>query len=76
VVTSLDMAWGHVLLLCSDGLTKHVSDEQLRDRLRSMTSAKQACQTLLDDALKGGGSDNITIIIGRALPGVSVSAES
>jgi protein phosphatase len=76
VVTSLDMAWGHVLLLCSDGLTKHVSDEQLRDRLRSMTSAKQACQTLLDDALKGGGSDNITIIIGRAMPGVSASAES
>lgn len=70
VVTSIDMAWGHVLLLCSDGLTKHVSDEQLRERLRSMTSAKQVCQTLLEDALRGGGSDNITIIVGRALPGV------
>jgi serine/threonine protein phosphatase PrpC len=68
VITRLDSAWGHVLLLCSDGLTKHVSDERIRERLRSMSSAKQACEDLLNDALEGGGSDNITIIVGRALP--------
>jgi len=67
VVTGLDMTWGHVVLLCSDGLTNHVSDERIRERLRSMTSAKQACEDLLQEALEGGGSDNITIIIGRAL---------
>jgi protein phosphatase len=67
VVTGLDMTWGHVVLLCSDGLTNHVPDERIRDRLRSMTSAKQACEDLLQEALEGGGSDNITIIIGRAL---------
>lgn len=67
VVTRLDMTWGTVLLLCSDGLTKHVSDEQIRERLRSMTSAQQVCEALLQDALEGGGSDNITIIVGRAL---------
>jgi protein phosphatase len=71
VVTSFDMTWGNVLLLCSDGLTKHVSDERLGERLRSMSSAKQACQALLQDALDGGGSDNITIIAGRALPSAS-----
>jgi serine/threonine protein phosphatase PrpC len=32
-----------------------------------MTSAKQACEDLLQEALEGGGSDNITVIIGRAL---------
>ena len=32
-----------------------------------MTSSHQACQALLQDALDGGGSDNITIIIGRAV---------
>ena len=32
-----------------------------------MTSAKQACETLLQDALDGGGSDNITIVVGRAI---------
>lgn len=67
-VTRFDMAWGHVLLLCSDGLTRHVSDDRIRDVLRSMTSAQQACEVLLQDALEGGGSDNITVVVGRALP--------
>jgi protein phosphatase len=68
VVTRFDMNWGTVVLLCSDGLTAHVSDERIRERLRSMTSAKQVCEDLLREALEGGGSDNITIIVGRALP--------
>jgi protein phosphatase len=67
-VSQFDMTWGHVLLLCSDGLTRHVSDERIRDVLRSMTSAKQACETLLQDALDGGGSDNVTVVVGRAMP--------
>ncbi|MBA3319426.1 MAG: serine/threonine-protein phosphatase [Gemmatimonadales bacterium] len=67
-ITRFDMDWGHVLLLCSDGLTRHVSDERIRDVLRSMTSARQACETLLKEALDGGGSDNVTIVVGRAMP--------
>jgi serine/threonine protein phosphatase PrpC len=67
-VTRFDLGWGHVILLCSDGLTRHVSDEQIRDVLGSMTSAQQACEHLLEKALEGGGSDNITIVVGRALP--------
>ena len=66
-VTRFDMDWGHVLLLCSDGLTRHVSDDRIREVLRSMTSARQACETLLKDALAGGGSDNITVVVGRAV---------
>jgi serine/threonine protein phosphatase PrpC len=69
VVTRLDVTWGNVALLCSDGLTNHVSDDRIRERLRSMTSAKQACEDLLQEALEGGGSDNITLIVARALPG-------
>jgi serine/threonine protein phosphatase PrpC len=71
VVTRFDMTWGHVVLLCSDGLTNHVSDERIRDRLRSMSSARQACEDLVQEALAGGGSDNITVIVGRALPNES-----
>jgi protein phosphatase len=71
VVTRFEMTWGNVLLLCSDGVTKHVSDDRLRERLRSMASAKQVCEDLLQDALEGGGSDNITVIVGRALPSES-----
>jgi serine/threonine protein phosphatase PrpC len=67
-ITRIDMTWGHVLLLCSDGLTRHVSDERIREVLRSMTSARRACETLLQDALDGGGSDNITVVVGRAMP--------
>jgi serine/threonine protein phosphatase PrpC len=67
VVTGIDQDWGYVHLLCSDGLTKHVSDERIADQLRNMTSAKQVCEDLLQDALDGGGSDNITIQVGRAL---------
>jgi len=66
-VTRFDMNWGHVLLLCSDGLTRHVPDSRIRDVLRSMTSCRQACETLLQDALDGGGSDNITVVVGRAV---------
>ncbi|HIF05830.1 MAG TPA: hypothetical protein EYQ64_02455 [Gemmatimonadetes bacterium] len=66
VVSGIDNDWDYIHLLCSDGLTKHVSDEQIAARLRSLTSSKQTCEDLLQDALDGGGSDNITIIVGRS----------
>ncbi|MGB7212402.1 MAG: protein phosphatase 2C domain-containing protein, partial [Gemmatimonadales bacterium] len=68
VVTRLKADWENVHLLCSDGLTKHVTDEQIAERLGAMTSAKQVCEQLLQDALDGGGSDNISIIVGWARP--------
>ncbi|MDQ8153635.1 MAG: protein phosphatase 2C domain-containing protein [Gemmatimonadota bacterium] len=68
VITAVENDWHHVHLLCSDGLTKHVSDEQIAHRLRTMTSSHAACQALLQDALDGGGTDNITVIVGRAVP--------
>jgi serine/threonine protein phosphatase PrpC len=68
VVTRLRAEWDNVHLMCSDGLTKHVSDERIAERLASMTSAKQVCEQLLEDALEDGGTDNITIIVGRGIP--------
>jgi protein phosphatase len=55
-----------VLLLCSDGLTKHVSDAEIAERIGAMQSSEQLCRTLLDLALERGGSDNVTILAGRA----------
>jgi PPM family protein phosphatase len=66
-VTQFELTWDTVVLLCSDGLTRHVSDERIRDRLRSMTSAKQVCEALVQDALEGGGSDNVTVVVRRAV---------
>jgi protein phosphatase len=67
VVTRMDLAWGNVVLLCSDGLTRHVSDDRIRDHLRSMTSSRQVCEDLVREALEGGGSDNITVIVRRTV---------
>ena len=55
-----------VILLCSDGLTKHVTDAELAEHLDRMTSSEQLCRELLELALSRGGSDNITILAGRA----------
>lgn len=66
-VTKVPQSWGSVGLMCSDGLTRHVSDDQIRDRLINIKTAKQVCEDLLQDALDAGGEDNITIIAGRTV---------
>ena len=49
-----------------------LSDAQVAERLRTMASAKQVSDQLLQDALDGGGTDNnITIVVGRAIPAAS-----
>jgi serine/threonine protein phosphatase PrpC len=68
VVTRVPNAWGLVHLLCSDGLTRHVSDERIAERLGAMRSARQVAEDLLKDALEAGGTDNITVVVGRAIP--------
>jgi len=68
VVTRLDSDWNNVHLICSDGLTKHVTDARIAEILGAMTSAKQAAEQLLQEALDGGGTDNITVVVGRATP--------
>jgi serine/threonine protein phosphatase PrpC len=66
-VTRVDVrARGCVILVCTDGLTKHVTDAEIADHLGRMTSAEQACRALLELALDRGGTDNITIVVGRA----------
>jgi protein phosphatase len=67
-VSRMRMSRDAVVLLCSDGLTKHVSDDAIAGVLRTMRSAEQACRDLLQLALDGGGSDNITVLIGRSVP--------
>jgi serine/threonine protein phosphatase PrpC len=65
IVKRLPNSWSTVHLLCTDGLTKHVSDARIAERLGGMTSAKEVCEQLLQDALDGGATDNITIVVGR-----------
>jgi PPM family protein phosphatase len=67
-VTRLPSDWETVHLLCSDGLTKHVTDARIAEILRGMTSSKQACEQLVEEALAGGGTDNVTVVVGRLVP--------
>jgi len=52
--------------MCSDGLAKHVSDDEIASYLGAMTSSEQVARDLLELALSRGRSDNITIVMGRA----------
>jgi len=52
-------------LLCSDGLTNHVSDPELQSLILSKTPA-DAAAALVEFANQRGGSDNITVIVIRA----------
>jgi serine/threonine protein phosphatase PrpC len=64
-VITLDCEWEDVMLLCSDGLTKHVTDDEIRAQLLKGESAESSCHALVDLALSRGGSDNVTVVIGR-----------
>ena len=66
VVSKIEIPRGCVLLLATDGLTKHVSNEEIKQHIEAMTSSEQLCRTLLDLSLERGGSDNITLIAARA----------
>lgn len=54
---------GDKLLLCSDGLNKHLSNDQIAAHLRQSFSANDACNRLVEHANQAGGSDNITVIV-------------
>ena len=65
-VTRIDITQkGCLILLCSDGLTKHMSDAQIAAECGAMTDSEQLCKTLLAKTLEAGGSDNVTILVGR-----------
>jgi serine/threonine protein phosphatase PrpC len=51
-----------------NGLTKHVSNDEIAEHFRTMRSAEQVCRALVELALQRGGTDNITLVVGRALP--------
>ena len=57
-----DLRPGDRFLLCSDGLTRIVTDAQLQERLAS-PDLKAVVSSLIDLALEGGGPDNVTAIV-------------
>ncbi len=54
---------GDRIVLCSDGLVREVSDDQIASVLRRLKEPTEAAQELVARARSGGGSDNITVVI-------------
>jgi len=64
-IKELKLAMGDTLLLCSDGLTRHVDDARLAKILSVSRSARETCRALVDAANEDGGKDNITVVVAR-----------
>ena len=64
-VAELSARTGDVFLLCSDGLTDMVSENEICGVLRRMSAVKAGTEDLLDLALGRGGRDNVTVILCR-----------
>ena len=64
-VQRLHLSDADQLLLCTDGLTEMVADNDIAAVLANANSSQAACQALIDLALAGGGKDNITVVLAR-----------
>lgn len=62
---SVDLASDESLLLCSDGLTEEVRDPALREIVAGADSLADAADELVATANENGGSDNISVVLGR-----------
>lgn len=56
---------GDVYLLCSDGLSGMITDEQIRDAITSSRDTIEMCRRLIAQANEHGGDDNITVLVVR-----------
>jgi PPM family protein phosphatase len=56
---------GDTLLLCTDGLPRHVSDPEIMGLLQAREPARETCRRLVEAANQAGGTDNITVIVAR-----------
>jgi len=66
-VSAITLEQGDALVLCTDGLTKHVTERQIADVLVDASNAEGACRELVDRALAAGGRDNVTVVVASAL---------
>lgn len=63
----VDLEPGDSLMLCTDGLTKHVDEARIAEVLGGPNDARAMAEQLVADALAAGGSDNVSVIVARAV---------
>lgn len=64
-IDEFDLFPRDVLLLCSDGLTRMVTEPEIAGTLQAETDPEKAAQKLVDLANERGGLDNVTVIVAR-----------
>ncbi len=62
-VFSVDLQDGEYILLCSDGLTNTVSEQEIMNEVLSGGTLEEACNSLLSISLMRGAPDNVTIVL-------------
>jgi protein phosphatase len=67
-VDEINHHWGYqqTVLLCSDGLTDEVPEDEIATILCHSTTSEEAASGLIEAALKAGGKDNISIVLVNA----------
>jgi PPM family protein phosphatase len=56
---------GDTVLLCSDGLTGMLQEDEIARTLQAQTEPEQACTQLVARANEAGGKDNITVVVAQ-----------
>ncbi len=56
---------GDRVLLCTDGLTEMVHDDEILEIFGQIEGSDQVCKALVDMALQRGGKDNVTVLVAR-----------
>jgi PPM family protein phosphatase len=67
-ITEKDLMEGDTFLLCSDGLTRELSNAQISATLTEIENPQHAAEQLIDLANQAGGGDNITAVVVRYAP--------
>ncbi|MEW6210563.1 MAG: Stp1/IreP family PP2C-type Ser/Thr phosphatase [Acidobacteriota bacterium] len=65
VMSGVEICQNDYLLLCSDGLSNKVTQEELRQVVYESENINTACRRLIEIANERGGEDNITVVIAR-----------
>lgn len=64
-VVARTLQTGDVLVLCTDGLTRHVTDARIGQAAGLKSGAKVKAERLVEQARAGGGADNISVIVSQ-----------
>ncbi len=70
-VQSIEVLPGDVFMLCSDGLSGMLDDDEIEDILIETPDLESSIQALIKGANRNGGLDNISVILVRFLPSIS-----